>query len=84
MLGARLIAYIVVVLPLIIRANAYEYNKPVCRQWSAQPSLMGQRCITDTEVYISKTGVQDAIRKSPSGSIIIGSMPLLIMRSPPT
>ena len=26
----------------------------------------------------------NAIRKSPSGSIIIGSMPLLIMRSPPT
>ena len=26
----------------------------------------------------------NTIRKSPSGSIIIGSMPLLIMRSPPT
>ena len=26
----------------------------------------------------------NAIRKSPSGSIIIGNMPLLIMRSPPT
>ena len=54
-----LIAYIVAVLPLVIRVNASKYNKPVCRQRSAQPSLVGQRCITDTEVYINKTGVQD-------------------------
>ena len=53
------ITYIAAMLPLIIRVDASEYNKPVCRQQSAQPSLVGQRCVTDTEVYTNKTGVQD-------------------------
>ena len=53
------ITYIAAVLVLVIRVNASENNKPVCRQQSAQPSLVGQRCVTDTEVYINKTGVQD-------------------------
>ena len=48
----------VIVLALISRMDAYENNKPVCRQRSAHPSLVGLRCTTDTEVYINKMGVQ--------------------------
>ena len=53
------ISYIAIAFALVITVNASENNKAVCRQQSAQPSLVGQRCITDTEVYINKTGVQD-------------------------
>ena len=43
------------------------------------------QCEHSPQIVKIKNGTKcNAIRKSPSGSIIIGSMPLLIMRSPPT
>ena len=58
MLCALRIAHIVLVLALIIRVSASEGSKSICRQRLTQPSQMGQRCVTDTEVYVNKTGVQ--------------------------
>ena len=37
---------------------ASNVTKPVCRQRHIQSPQVGQRCITDTEVYINRTGQQ--------------------------
>ena len=49
MLRSSLITYMVAVLTLVVGVSTSENNKSVCRQLSAQPSLVGQRCITDTD-----------------------------------
>ena len=50
---------VAVALALAITVNASESKKSVCRQRSAQRSLVTRQCSTHTEVYINKTGVQD-------------------------
>ena len=57
MLRALLVPMIVEHL-FVIRGNAFEIGKSVCQQRSSHPHQMGQRCITETEVYINKTNVQ--------------------------
>ena len=47
--------------------------------------LIGAHMWTLPQIVKIQNGTKcNTIRKSPSGSIMIGSMPLLIMRSPPT
>ena len=58
MLRALLILMIVVEHLFVIRGNTFEIGKSVCQQRSSHPPQVGQRCITETEVYINKTNVQ--------------------------
>ena len=48
----------IIVLQILFIVNASDVSKPVCRQRQAQPPRVGQRCVSDTEVYISKAGLQ--------------------------
>ena len=54
------------------------------RSWLRHPTTVSSMWTLPQIVKIQNGTKGNAIRKSPSGSIIIGSMPLLIMRSPPT
>ena len=54
------------------------------RSWLRHPTTVSSMWTLPQIVKIKNGTKCNAIRKSPSGSIIIGSMPLLIMRSPPT
>ena len=47
-----------VVFPLAISVHA-SITGPVCRQLHIQAPRVGQRCITDTQIYTNKTGVRD-------------------------
>ena len=51
------VSYIVVYI-IALSVNASEVSKLICRQQHTQPSEVGQRCITDNEVYINKTTLQ--------------------------
>ena len=51
------IAYMVLYLPALI-LNASKLTKPACHQRYIQAPQQGQRCVTDTEFYINKTGIQ--------------------------
>ena len=43
---------------LALTVNASEVTKPGCQQRYMQAPHQGQRCITDTEIYINYTGIQ--------------------------
>ena len=48
----------ILVIQMVLIVNASDVSKPVCRQRQAQEPRVGQRCVSDTEVYINKTGLQ--------------------------
>ena len=52
-----LIPYICVCL-IALNVEASNVAKPVCRQRHTQSTQVGQRCITNTEIYINRTGQQ--------------------------
>ena len=52
-----LIPYISVCL-IALNVDASNVTKPVCRQQHTHSPQVGQRCITDTEVYVNRTGHQ--------------------------
>ena len=54
----NLLVACIVILPLPPYVNASEVNQPVCPRRYIQPPQVGQRCITDTEIYINKTGIE--------------------------
>ena len=48
----------IIVLQMVFIVKASDISVPVCRQRQAQPPRLGQHCVSDTEVYINKTGLQ--------------------------
>ena len=44
--------------PLVSIVKASEVTKPICHLQHIQAPQQGQRCITNTEIYINKTGIQ--------------------------
>ena len=53
-----LLTHVVVVLALGVTVNSTETNKPVCRQEHILHPQRSKRCVTDSEVYINKTVLQ--------------------------